>query len=48
MISSSKSTISFLFRKTPKNKGEKLMLNFYSNYKGQIDNLRKEIENKND
>ena len=47
-ISSLESTISFLFQNkldTLKDKCEKLQ-NTYLNYIGQIDNLRKEIENK--
>ena len=53
--SSLESTISFLFQKkfkrlkeTLKDKCEKLMRNSYSDYKGQINNLRKEIENKDE
>ena len=49
IISSFESTISSLFQKelnTMKDKCEKLIRNSYSNYICQIDNLRKEIENK--
>ena len=51
IISSLESTISSLFQKelnTLKDNCEKLMQNSYSNYIGQRDNLRKEIENKNE
>ena len=51
VIPSLESTISFLFQKelnTLKDKCEKLMQNSYSNYKGHMDNLRKEIENKDE
>ena len=51
IISSLKLTIFFLFQKefnTLKDKCEKLMQNSYSDYKGQIDNLRKEIEKKDE
>ena len=50
-ISSLESTISSLFQKelnTMKGKCEKLIQNSYSNYICQIDNLRKEIENKDE
>ena len=50
-ISSLESTISSLFQKelnTMKGKCEKLIRNSYSNYICQIDNLRKEIENKDE
>ena len=49
IISSLESTISSLFQKElkiMKDKCEKFIQNFYSNYICQIDNLRKEIENK--
>ena len=49
IISSLESTISSLFQKelnTMKDKCEKLIQNSYSNYLCQIDNFRKEIENK--
>ena len=45
------SSISSLFQKelnTLKDKDEKLMQNSYSNYIFQIDNLRREIENKDE
>ena len=51
IISSLESTISSLFQKelnTMKDKCEKLIQNSYSNYICQIDNLRKEIENKDE
>ena len=35
-------------KETLKDKCEKLMRNSYSDYKGQINNLRKEIENKDE
>ena len=51
IISSLESTISSLFQKelnTMKDKCEKLIQNSYSNYICQIDNLRKEIKNKDE
>ena len=51
IISSLESTISSLFQKelnTMKDWCEKLIQNSYSNYICHIDNLRKEIENKNE
>ena len=51
ITSSLESTISSLFQKelnTMKDKCEKLIQNSYSNYICQIDNLRKEIENKDE
>ena len=51
IISSLESTISSLFQKelnTMKDKCEKLKQNSYSNYMCQIDNLRNEIENKDE
>ena len=51
IMSSLESTISSLFQKelnTMKDKCEKLIQNSYSNYICQIDNLRKEIENKDE
>ena len=51
IISSLESTISSLFQKelnTMKDTCEKLIQNSYSNYICQIDNLRKEIENKDE
>ena len=51
IISSLESIISSLFQKelnTMKDKCEKLIQNSYSNYICQIDNLRKEIENKDE
>ena len=51
IISSLESTISFLFQKelnTLKDKCKNLMQNCNSNYKGQIDYSRKEIENKDE
>ena len=51
IISSLESAISSLFKKelnTMKDKCEKLIQNSYSNYICQIDNLRKEIENKDE
>ena len=51
IISSLESTISSLYQKelnALKDRCEKLMQNSYSNYIGQKENLRKEIENKDE